>query len=53
MSENEKVFLTIQIDKQLRETFKKVVKANDEDVSKVIRRLIRKYINENRQGTLQ
>jgi len=50
---SEKVLLTIQIDKQLRETFKKVVKANDDDVSKVLRRLIRKYINDNKQGVLQ
>jgi len=52
MDKKEKVYLTIQLDKQLRETFKKVVMINDQDVSKVIRKLMREYINQNRQGTL-
>jgi len=50
---DKKVTITFQIEKSLRETFKKVCKANDDDASKVLRRFIKDYINQNKQGTLQ
>jgi len=53
--ENKKeiVTITFRLEKDLRETFKKICKANDDDVSKVLRRFVKQYINENRQGALQ
>ena len=42
--DNNKVNLTIQIEKELRDSFKKVCKSQDTDVSKEIRSFIRQYI---------
>jgi len=50
---DKKATITFQIEKSLRETFKKACKVNDDDVSKVLRRFIKGYINKNQQGTLQ
>lgn len=46
---SEQSTLTIRIDKSLKETFKKVARANEDDVSKVLRRYIKQYIKENAQ----
>lgn len=50
--ENNKVNLTIQIEKELRDSFKKVCKSQDTDVSKEIRSFIRQYIKKNGQQDL-
>ena len=47
--DNNKVNLTIQIEKELRDSFKKVCKSQDTDVSKEIRSFIRQYIKKHRQ----
>lgn len=49
MKEKKEVLLTLRVDKALRDTFKSVVKANDDDVAKVLRRFMRQYIKENSQ----
>ena len=53
MSDKKMSTFTFLIEKELKETFKKVCKANDDEASKILRRFIRDYINKNRQGTLQ
>lgn len=47
-----KVNLTIQIEKELRDSFKKVCKSQDTDVSKEIRSFIRQYIKKHGQQDL-
>ena len=47
-----KVNLTIQIEKELRDSFKKVCKAKDTDVSKEIRSFMRQYIQKHGQQDL-
>ncbi|HIP26894.1 MAG TPA: ribbon-helix-helix protein, CopG family [Flavobacteriaceae bacterium] len=47
--DNKETTLTIRIEHNLKDTFKKVAKANDDDISKVLRRYIRQYIKENSQ----
>jgi len=37
---------TFLIDKDLKETFKRKCKSRDEDASKILRRFIRKYIED-------
>ena len=50
---SDKVMLTLQVDKHLRDTFKKVCEANDSTVSREIRFFMRKYINDsNNNGSL-
>ena len=50
--DNNKVNLTIQIEKELRDSFKKVCKSPDTDVSKEIRSFIRQYIKKYGQQDL-
>ena len=50
--DNNKVNLTIQIEKELRDSFKKVCKSQDTDVSKEIRSFIRQYIKKYGQQDL-
>jgi len=45
---SEKALLTIAVEKQLREEFKKVCKENDLDASKVLRHFMRQYIERNK-----
>jgi antitoxin component of RelBE/YafQ-DinJ toxin-antitoxin module len=44
--------LLIRMDEGLKTTFQNVCKNNDDDASKVIRRFMREYIRENKQGGL-
>jgi vacuolar-type H+-ATPase subunit C/Vma6 len=48
--ENKKeiVTITFRLEKNLRETFKKMCKENDDDASKVLRRFIKEYVNRNK-----
>ena len=46
------VQMVIRMDEGLRDAFKNICKNNDDDVSKVIRRFMRQYIQENKQGGL-
>jgi hypothetical protein len=48
----EKVFFNIQVQKSLKDTFIKVCEANDTTASQEIRKLMRIYINKNKQGSL-
>ena len=49
---NNKVNFTMRVEKELKDTFVNVCKNNDDDASKVIRRMMRKYIKNNQQGGL-
>lgn len=48
MSENKKSTFTFIIDKDLKEAFKQKCKEKDDEASKVIRRFIKDYIEENK-----
>lgn len=46
------ILVNIRMERSLRDTFKNVCKNNDDDMAKVVRRLIREYIKNNQQGGL-
>lgn len=55
MAEDKKTNTTqivVRVESGLKEAFKNVCKNNDDDASKVIRRFMREYIKNNRQGGL-
>jgi hypothetical protein len=49
---DEKVNLTIQVDKSLRDSFKTMCNSQDTDVSKEIRNFMRQFIKKNGQQDL-
>ena len=44
-----KVNFTMRVEKSLKDIFVKICKTNDDDASKVIRRMMREYVKENQQ----
>lgn len=52
MTDSKKTTLLIQLDADLKDSFKSVCKMQDTDVSKEIRAFMRDYVRKNGQGDL-